>query len=58
MTYDKNKVELLRQRYPEGTRNLMKVIKTIAAALAAALLFGALMYCSKTGNFEWHNILI
>lgn len=36
----------------------MKVIKTIAAVLAAALLFGAVIYCVKFGNFEWDNILI
>ena len=36
----------------------MKVIKTIAAVLAAALLFGAMIYCVKLGNIEWRNLLI
>ena len=36
----------------------MKVIKTIAAVLAAVLLFGAVIYCVKFGNIEWRNILI
>ena len=36
----------------------MKVIKTIAAVLAAALLFGAVIYCVKSGNIEWRNLMI
>ncbi len=36
----------------------MKVIKIIAAVLAAALLFGAVIYCVKFGNIEWRNLLI
>lgn len=36
----------------------MKVIKTIAAVLAAALLFGAVINCIKFGNIEWRNLLI
>lgn len=36
----------------------MKVIKTIAAVLAAALLCGAMIYCVKFGSIEWRNLLI
>lgn len=36
----------------------MKVIKTIAAVFAAALLFGAAIYCVKSGNIEWRNLMI
>lgn len=36
----------------------MKVIKTIVAVLAAALLFGAVIYCVKSGDIEWRNLLI
>ncbi len=36
----------------------MKVIKTIAAVFAAALLFGAVIYCVKFGNIECRNLMI